>query len=193
MLKKLVFKTRKKTKIFLFSLFLTSYFLINYHYSLNNFKIPDTSLRVEVEKKSAIESSKITTTKQPTTTISQIISLKKKKRFFAADASDAGFSSTSLERCEDNIEIEIRSINHNEKNDFIYSLDTAPSTKLERDKYVMVFAMESEPHSMGGYTWLNADFRMWYNLDLSFPAPATYFDVRSFLPDLLSTQKITFK
>lgn len=41
-------------------------------------------------------------------------------------------------------------------------------------------------HSFGGNTWSQADFRMWYDLDRSFPEPATYFDVHVHLVDLLS-------
>lgn len=34
---------------------------------------------------------------------------------------------------------------------------------------------------------------MYYNLNISFPAPATYFDLRSYLPDLLSKPKVNFE
>ncbi len=61
------------------------------------------------------------------------------------------------------------------------------------NQYRMVFTMESEPHSHGGETWDNADFRMWYNLDASFPEPATYFDVRKHLVDMLSPPKFEFE
>ena len=47
-------------------------------------------------------------------------------------------------------------------------------------------------HSYGGESWKYADFRMWYNLDLSFPEPATYFEVKMHLRDLLSPPKIEF-
>jgi hypothetical protein len=57
----------------------------------------------------------------------------------------------------------------------------------------MVFGMESEPHSSGGSSWSYADFRMWYNLDLSFPEAATNFDVKSYLPDLLAPPVIEFE
>ena len=52
--------------------------------------------------------------------------------------------------------------------------------------------MESEVHSYGGDTWSHADFRMWYNLDASFPEPATYFDVRTHLNDLMAPPRVTF-
>ena len=58
--------------------------------------------------------------------------------------------------------------------------------------YTMVFTMESEVHSFGGDTWSNADFRMWYNLDASFPEPATYFDTRVHLNDLMSAPLVDF-
>lgn len=48
-------------------------------------------------------------------------------------------------------------------------------------------------NTSGGDSWHEADFLMWYNLDLSFPGPATYFDLNSFLPDLLSPPVIEFK
>lgn len=34
---------------------------------------------------------------------------------------------------------------------------------------------------------------MWYNLNLSFPEPATYFDVKTYLVDLLSPPKVEFE
>ena len=40
---------------------------------------------------------------------------------------------------------------------------------------------------------MKADFKMWYNLDSSFPDPATYFDMHNFLPDLISPPTIAFK
>ena len=57
----------------------------------------------------------------------------------------------------------------------------------------MVYDMESEPHSRGGESWVTADFRMWYNLHLSFPEPATYFNVQDHLSDLLSPPVVTFE
>ena len=34
---------------------------------------------------------------------------------------------------------------------------------------------------------------MYYNLDDSFPGPATYFDMNSFLPDLIAPPKVSFE
>ena len=62
----------------------------------------------------------------------------------------------------------------------------------KKRQYTMVYGMESEVHSYGGQSWDLADFRMYYNLDKSFPEPATYFDVRLHLADLLSPPKVSF-
>ena len=40
--------------------------------------------------------------------------------------------------------------------------------------------------------WQDADFKMYYNLDKSFPGPATYFDMHGFLPDLIAPPIIDF-
>jgi hypothetical protein len=53
--------------------------------------------------------------------------------------------------------------------------------------------MESEPHSVGHTTWSNGDFHMWYNLKKSFPEPATYFDMRPHLQDILSPPLVEFE
>ena len=100
--------------------------------------------------------------------------------------------------CSSGLEVEVVSSGF-ERADFSYFLDTVPDRShgksLVGDKkrhYYMVYAMESEPHSGGGSTWTNADFYMWYNLELSYPEPATYFDVRSHLPDLLAPPRVDF-
>jgi hypothetical protein len=62
----------------------------------------------------------------------------------------------------------------------------------QHDEYYMIYSIESEVNSIGGNTWYKADFRMWYNLDLSFPEPVTYFDIRSHLIDLLSPPLVEF-
>ena len=40
----------------------------------------------------------------------------------------------------------------------------------------MAFIMESEVHSSTGNGWARYNFKMSYNLDDSYPEPATYFD-----------------
>jgi len=62
----------------------------------------------------------------------------------------------------------------------------------KHNEYYMIYSIESEVNSIGGDTWHKADFRMWYNLDLSFPEPVTYFDIRSHLIDLLSPPLVEF-
>lgn len=103
-------------------------------------------------------------------------------------------------RCSSTLEVEV--VNYGfDRADFSYFLDSVPgrsnmdafNQKGKKRHYYMVFAMESEPHSGGGQTWQNADFYMWYNLALSYPEPATYFDVRSYLPDLLAPERVTFE
>ena len=194
-MKRTLIKTRKKLFIFTFFIFLTGYiFVSNYQTSSND---KTNLIKQNLEKreiKKEIQNVEITSRILTSTRIStKIKNLTKRKRFFAVDASGMAIMSTSLEKCDRNLEVEIRPVNLDEKNDFVYSLDRVPGLKTDREKYVMVFAMESEPHSIGGEPWIDADFKMWYNLDLSFPAPATYFDMHTFLPDLLSPPKVNFK
>ena len=99
-------------------------------------------------------------------------------------------SYTQNEICRDGIHLR----QHNDANkraDFAVYLGEMPDIKSINAKYKAVFEMESEHHS-SGTTWSQADFRMWYNLDLSFPEPATYFDVHTFLVDLLSPPLVEF-
>lgn len=122
-----------------------------------------------------------------------------RKRFYAIDGNGLGTVNTEIVKCASGLEVEV--VNSQEgaaKADFTYALNSVnapePSKRNgKKDHYYMVYAMESEPHSSGGNTWLNADFRMWYNLELSFPEPATYFDVKLYLPELLSPPKIEFE
>jgi hypothetical protein len=79
--------------------------------------------------------------------------------------------------------------------DFEVFLDQIPLQvdPEQKKSYYLVYAMESEPHSSGGGTWHNADFVMYYHLDRSFPAPATYFDMNGFLPDLIAPPRVDFE
>ena len=63
--------------------------------------------------------------------------------------------------------------------------------KLNNDQqqYTMAFVMESEVHSSTGDGWARFNFKMTYNLDDSYPEPATYFDMNPYLVDLLNTTK----
>ena len=120
------------------------------------------------------------------------------KRYFAVDGNNMGIINHGVTKCSDTIEVEIINSNRKDEVDFVYFLDILHSVEALRKAsgklpFTMVYGMESEPHSASGDSWLQADFRMWYNLDLSFPEPATYFDVKSFLPDLLSPPRVEFK
>lgn len=120
------------------------------------------------------------------------------KRYYAIDGNGLGAVNREVIKCSEYLEVEVVNSGF-DKADFSYFLDSVPSRSnikaISRDKkrhYFMVFAMESEPHSGGGSTWTNADFYMWYNLELSYPEPATYFDVKTHLPDLLAKPRIEF-
>jgi hypothetical protein len=57
----------------------------------------------------------------------------------------------------------------------------------------MAFIMESEVHSSTGAAWAKYNFKMTYNLDDSYPEPATYFDMNVHLIDLLKPPLIPLK
>jgi hypothetical protein len=63
----------------------------------------------------------------------------------------------------------------------------------EQQQYTMAFIMESEVHSSTGNGWAKYNFKMTYNLDDSYPEPATYFDTNIHLIDLLKPPKISFE
>ncbi|CAF1140005.1 unnamed protein product [Adineta steineri] len=68
--------------------------------------------------------------------------------------------------------------------------------KLERNdkrqQYSTVYVLESEVHSSGGRDWHEIDFPMWYNLERSYPEPATYFDIKSYLDKLFAPVRVPF-
>lgn len=53
--------------------------------------------------------------------------------------------------------------------------------------------MESEVHSSTGVGWAKYNFKMSYNLDDSYPEPATYFDVNTHIIDLLRPPIVPFE
>ena len=63
----------------------------------------------------------------------------------------------------------------------------------ERQQYSMAFIMESEVHSSTGGAWTKFNFKMSYNLDDSYPEPATYFDTNIHIIDLLKPPEISFE
>lgn len=62
----------------------------------------------------------------------------------------------------------------------------------QRQQYSTVYVLESEVHSTGGYDWHEIDFPMWYNLERSYPEPATYFDVKNYLDKLFAPIRVPF-
>jgi hypothetical protein len=63
----------------------------------------------------------------------------------------------------------------------------------DRQQYTMAFVMESEIHSSTGGAWARFNFKMTYNLDDSYPEPATYFDMNIHLIDLLTPPTVSFE
>lgn len=61
-----------------------------------------------------------------------------------------------------------------------------------QQQYSMVYTLESEVNSMFGNNWHKIDFQMWYNLERSYPEPATYFDIRVYLDYLFTPIKVPF-
>jgi hypothetical protein len=57
----------------------------------------------------------------------------------------------------------------------------------------MAFVIESEVHSSTGDGWAKFNFKMTYNLDDSYPEPATYFDMNTHLIDLLQPPYVSFE
>ena len=75
-----------------------------------------------------------------------------------------------------------------------HSIDM-PSQKLPQlnhQQFSTVYILESEVHSLNGEHWHNIDFPIWYNLEHSYPEPATYFDIQIYLKELFAPVKIPF-
>ena len=93
-----------------------------------------------------------------------------------------------------------RQQNRIDETDFVISHDgqaSLPFDRLhinnDRQQYTMAYVMESEVHSSTGDGWARYDFKMTYNLDDSYPEPATYFDVNPYLIDLLKPPSVSFE
>jgi len=83
--------------------------------------------------------------------------------------------------------------------DFVISHDGQSSIPFERlqlnenkQQYSMAYVMESEVHSSTGSGWSRFNFKMTYNLNDSYPEPATYFDINPFIVDLLRPPRVEF-
>ncbi|CAF3736690.1 unnamed protein product [Rotaria socialis] len=86
--------------------------------------------------------------------------------------------------------------------DFIISHDAGAGLSIpfdrlslnnDRQQYTMAFIIESEVHSSTGDAWARFNFKMTYNLDDSYPEPATYFDMNPFIIDLLKPPVVPFE
>lgn len=95
-----------------------------------------------------------------------------------------------------------RQTNRIDELDFVIAHDAGgagnfPYNRLQlnadRQQYSMAFIMESEVHSSTGDAWAKFNFKMTYNLDDSYPEPATYFDMNLFLTDLLRAPSVPFE
>jgi hypothetical protein len=92
-----------------------------------------------------------------------------------------------------------RQQNRMEEVDFLISHDAPgfPSKRLqlnyEKQQYAMAYVIESEVHSSTGDAWAKYNFKMTYNLDDSYPEPATYFDTNIHIIDLLKPPSIPFE
>ncbi|CAF2605706.1 unnamed protein product [Rotaria sp. Silwood2] len=62
----------------------------------------------------------------------------------------------------------------------------------KRQQYSTVYVLESEVHSSGGHDWHEIDFPMWYNLERSYPEPATYFEIKIYLDKLFAPVRVPF-
>jgi hypothetical protein len=75
--------------------------------------------------------------------------------------------------------------------------DEFPFNRIHLDakqqQYTMAFIMESEVHSSTGDGWTKYNFKMSYNLDDSYPEPATYFDANVHIIDLLKPPIVSFE
>ncbi len=95
-----------------------------------------------------------------------------------------------------------RQANRINEADFIVSHDAAggdgfPFDRIhlnnDQQQYTMAFIMESEVHSSTGEAWKKYNFKMSYNLDDSYPEPATYFDTNIHIIDLLKPSIVSFE
>ncbi|CAF2062113.1 unnamed protein product [Rotaria magnacalcarata] len=62
----------------------------------------------------------------------------------------------------------------------------------EQQQFSTVYILESEVHSLNSNYWDRFDFPVWYNLERSYPEPATYFDVKLYLDQLFAPTRVPF-
>jgi hypothetical protein len=112
------------------------------------------------------------------------------KRFNAKHLASDG--NNEFIKCSSDIEILVNSKNENAAINIAFNQSVISTKSNSSNEFRMVYEMESEPHSIGGDSWINADFRMYYHLDMAFPEPITYFNIKTFLVDLLAHQVVDF-
>lgn len=177
------------TGLVIFSL---CYFSLNYVNIVNRSAIPSTKDALVQKFERKMKKTVVLLSKQ----LKVDESNSEKKRYFAHDGGGFGSINSGVTQCpRENVEVEVLKSNSFTNADILYYNMNLPGKMGSNDKkrqYTMVYGMESEVHSYGGQSWDLADFRMYYNLDKSFPEPATYFDVRLHLADLLSPPKVSF-
>ena len=66
--------------------------------------------------------------------------------------------------------------------------------RLRSAQFSMVYTLESEAHALVAISsaWKKIDFAMWYNFERSYPEPATYFDVLTYLKYLFAAIEVPF-
>lgn len=182
---------KKKYFLFTFFILILCYICLNYKITTNDH---NKEIKLEENKINEEPNLKIEEVKQPVKIDSQ--NEKNNRVLLAYDSGGFGPVSKGITKCSDGIEVEITDdASRLDDADFSYHHMQVPPKRSSTKKrhYYMVFTLESEPHSYGGESWDTADFRMWYNLDGSFPEPATYFEVKTHLVDLLSPSPVSFE
>ena len=173
-----------RKKKFILIIFLIFYLTINYSIPSIDFVVP---VNVIGSKKShAQQNSKI---------LYKNSNGSAKINFLVNQVGNFGSEKIGVTKCTEDVEFETTT-DESEADILFYHMFVPKKVaynKYNKTQYSMVFSLESEAHSPLGDTWKNADFRMWYNLDLSYPAPVTYFDVKVYLVDLLSPAKVEFE
>ena len=73
-------------------------------------------------------------------------------------------------------------------------LDSLPTLRRDdrQQQYSTVYILESEAHAIHNANWRHIDFPIWYNLERSYPVPATYFDLKIYLNHLFAPVRVPF-
>jgi hypothetical protein len=187
---------RKKKIIFLLLYFiLLLNFIIN-RYIINNSKFSQDNF-VTIKNSSSKPLTKQKILEDLTFSQKTIKKIDNIKRLLVYQESAFGSPNSGAKKCRDDLEFEIiidKSKSLEADLTFYHMYAPKINEKKKKNSYTIVFTMESEAHNPDVLqSWANADFRMWYNLDKSFPEPVTYFDMRVHLADLLSPPIVEFE